>query len=502
MLQGARRLGAGCALAGLALVAALSPRLVPFSMDEFVHYTPLACAAHPETRALALGDEACGTYDLIPPWGGAALPLRSYLYIGSLPAPLFAPFWWAAGAPWATRVQGALLGVAFAALMARVAGVSLRRAGLALLVFPALPLACLVDVGPTGLSLVSLAGALLALGAACGAATLPRALVLGACAGAAVFLGLWTKLPFAWTLPGLSLFALWRARACSPRRALAVLGIAAACAALPALALLASIDADGQRYAAVATGADLNLGRRLLRVAFANLAPYVWDSSRSLSQIGWLPPALLDRLPAFTALGLVGVLCVRRRVDGLVWLACSAMTFAATLLSAGIWGSHHAAYGLAFLVPALACALDELRGGAVARAAVLLVACSWAALLLRLPELRPDVGTGFDKDRLLAFVARSGVDERNVVVHASWGTLHQHRLFAGRGAAVAALDEPWRRTAEWRRVGESARGRGRGVAVVADAVTLERCEGMLRATLGPPVLRRDFGAWRLLEFMP
>lgn len=498
-----RRALSGLALGVVLLAAALSPRVIPFSTDEFVHYAALACAQHPTTRAAALGDEACGLYDLRPPLLGRPLPLRSYLYIGSLPVVPFYPWWRWGARPWVARAQGALFLLAFVALGARLARVSRASMALATLLFPAFALAFVVDVGPLGLSVLLLLTALLSLEAALGAPDAGRRLALGAGAGVALFLGLWTKLVFAWTLPASALWALARARGVGLRRAVPALLACALAVGLPAMALLASTDHDGLRYADVVLEADLKPGRRLLRVAWRNLSAYLFDSSQALSQIGSLPAGPLDAWPAVAAACLLTWLVVRRPGNGLTWLACALLTLAATLLSAGVWGSHHVGYALALGVLALACGIDDLRARrrGVPAALGLLVLGSWVALAVRLPALATAPGTSLDKDRLLSFLARGGHESRRLVLHVSWGTLHTQRLFAPRDALALALREPWPPHA-LRAVRALALAQGRGITVVGEAAQLERQADALRDALGRRLLTRDFGTWRLLEFEP
>src|SRR5262245_41632679 len=155
------------ALAGLGLLglAALSPRFIPYCMDEFAHYHALGCAAHPLAGKWSAAEgelfrEACGAYDLTLPLTSTRLPLRAYHYIGSLPAIPFLPFW-ALGDPVAVRLQGACFLLAVSALLALLTRARFLELLLAAFVFPAYAFAFLVDLGPVGLSLLLLALALL-----------------------------------------------------------------------------------------------------------------------------------------------------------------------------------------------------------------------------------------------------------------------------------------------------------------------------------------------------
>jgi hypothetical protein len=98
-------------LAAAVLVLALawaSPRVVPYNMDEFVHYLALGCASAPLSRELPAIRDGCGYHDLRLPFTKTPLPLRSYVYTGSLPALPFYPFWRLLDDPVSARVQGAV----------------------------------------------------------------------------------------------------------------------------------------------------------------------------------------------------------------------------------------------------------------------------------------------------------------------------------------------------------------------------------------------------------
>lgn len=94
--------------AALALLTAawLSPRAVPYNMDEFVHYQALGCATAPIARELPAIRDGCGYYDLRLRGTSGPLPLRSYLYIGTIPALPFYPFWKLVADPVAVRIAG------------------------------------------------------------------------------------------------------------------------------------------------------------------------------------------------------------------------------------------------------------------------------------------------------------------------------------------------------------------------------------------------------------
>jgi hypothetical protein len=93
----------------LALLAAvwLSPRVVPYNMDEFVHYHALGCATTTHAQALPSIRDGCGYYDLRLPFTSSPLPLRAYYYIGRGRALPFYPIWRLFDDPVAARLAGA-----------------------------------------------------------------------------------------------------------------------------------------------------------------------------------------------------------------------------------------------------------------------------------------------------------------------------------------------------------------------------------------------------------
>ena len=81
------------------------------------------------------------------------------------------------------------------------------------LVFPVWLVTFLVDEGPVGLSVALLLVALLAVRRALQAPSCGPSAAWAAAAGFALFLGLWTKLVFAWWLPTFAVFVLAGSRA-------------------------------------------------------------------------------------------------------------------------------------------------------------------------------------------------------------------------------------------------------------------------------------------------
>ena len=239
----------------LLAAAWLSPRAIPYNMDEFVHYHALGATAA-DARALPLIRDGCGYFDLRLPFTAKPLPLRAYSYIGSLPAFPFYPFWKLIGDPVAARVAGAACCLLCALLALRLLRVGPGSIVAASLLFPVWPITFLIDEGPVGLSVALLLLALLGVRRALAEPRARASVAWGAAAGFAIFLGLWTKLVFAWWLPLVAVIALEEARrqglspAAAVRRRLPALLAGAALLIAPTATLLASLDREGKPYAA------------------------------------------------------------------------------------------------------------------------------------------------------------------------------------------------------------------------------------------------------------
>lgn len=487
----------------LLLAAWLSPRAVPFNMDELVHYHALGCATAPLQREMPLVRDGCFDHDLRPPFASRPWPLRSYLYVGSFPSLPFLPFWLAFDDPVAARVQGAVFFLLFLALGARLLRVRASNVVLAALVYPLLLATFLVDEGPVGLSAVLFLGALLAVRRSCGAGSPGRAAGWAALAGGLVFLGLWTKLVFAWWLPAVAAFALAEARggaaswADAVRRHRAAAGALVLAFAVPAALLLLSVDREGRRYVEVVRRAKMAAEPDRVQAAAGRLLPYLVDGARLAPRNVELPRSPLDPLPVVLA-GALLVLASRRggprRRAVLAWAAGAAATFAFASTSAFSQWPHHFAFPLVLLVLALALAADG--AGAWARAALaILVAVFWVSIAARWPEARFPAESAPAKDELLRFVRVEGLDRDTVQLHASWGTYYVAQLFGDRERILfymkAVPDDPERLAT----VRDLALARGRRVLLLSARRWERIATPQVEAALGPPLERLRFGDW-------
>ena len=497
------------AAGALALLGAawFSPRAIPYNMDEFVHYHALGCAAAAHARELPTIRDGCGYFDLRLPGTSAPLPLRSYLYIGSFPALPFYPFWRLVSDPVAVRLLGAACFAVATLLAARLLGVAASAIVTAGLVFPVWLVTFVVDEGPVGLSAVLLLLALLAIRRALAASHTRGSAAWAAAAGLALFLGLWTKLVFAWWLPIVALFVFEEAR----RRGLSARALAqqrlpalltgAALLAVPTALLLASVDRDGRRYAAALRQGGLSTEPEDVEAVALRLSAYVTDGSLAAPRNLLLPSSGLDVLPLLLSLGVLALAARRsqRRREIATWGLGAALTFAFVAASGYSRWPHHFAFPLLPLVLALALALDSLGArGRLAAAAI--VAVFWASLGARLPAARTPFESSADKDRLLAFVRERGLDRATLQVHASWGTYYIAQLFGDPARMLVyarrVMDDPDR----LRQMAALAREKGRPPLLVSSRRWDRLHTPAVEAAFGSPQHTWQFGPWRAVEY--
>jgi hypothetical protein len=497
------RLAVAFACAALLATAAFSPRAIPYCMDEFVHYHALGCAAYPLTAQFDAWREGCGRYDLALPFTATRLPLRSYHYIGSLPALPFLPFWAAIRDPLAARVQGAAFFALALALLADLAGISFLEALLAASVYPLFPLAFLVDLGPSGLSVLLLLGLLHALRAAARAGTPARRLALSALAGGIAFLGLWVKLVFAWVLPAAAAYAFAQAlRAGGPlRRHLPSALLAVVVAAVPTLLLLFARDAEGVRYVEVVREGNLSLEARNY-YAFLRMGRYLLDGAAVLPRTLRLPGGPLDAAPLLLACATLAFAWRSHRAWG-GFLLLGLLSLGVTVVTRSAWAPHHVVLALFFLVCALGRAVAAL--GARSRWAPALLAAAvmlfWASLAVRLPRAEVSADTNAAKDSLLRQVRRERLDARTLQAHVSWGTYYIAQLFGDPAQAVLWVDAAPDHPEDLAALRAYADRLGRGVLIVTSRSPERIDTPALRSALGPPLETLVRENWRAVRYV-
>jgi hypothetical protein len=494
---------------GVALLAAswLSPHVVPYNMDEFVHYHALACATAPLQRGLPVFRDGCGLYDLRPPLATSAWPLRSYLYIGSVPAVPFYPFWWLLDDPVSVRVQGAVFALVCLLLGSRLLRVRPSSLATAAVLLPVLLVTFLVDEGPVGLSAVLLLAALAAWRRALAADGRRASLGWSVAAGFLIFLGLWVKLVFAWWLPAAAYFAWSEGRRRegdgdgSARRRMPALVAAALSCALPTGLLLASVDRDGRPYLDTALRRGrIEAGPEGFGEGATRLWSYAVDAGRVAPRNLVLPSWPVDVVPGLLALAVVvaGVRRPRRR-EVRAWAVLAAATFGVASASPYSQWPHHFFFPLLLLVLALAVALDGL-GPRTRKGVLIAAALFWATLVARWPAAAFPTTSSFAKDEMLRTLRARGLDRDTFQVHASWGTYYIAQLFGDPERVVVYLkgisDDP-RLLAEVRAL---ASARGRPVLLVSSRRWDRLQTPAVAETLGSPLRTWRFGDWWAVEY--
>ena len=477
-------------------------------MDEFAAYHALGCGAYPLSRQLNVYRERCADDELIPPLVSRPLPLRSYLYIGSLPVVPFYPFWRLLRAPVAARVQGAAFFLVAVHLFSRLTGVPPATMLLAALVFPIFPGTFLVDTGPVGISLVLLASALLLVRSAATASSASGAWRWAAAAGVVAFLGVWVKLNFGWMLPAIMLFWAYELRHTGRWRA-ALRPSAAAFAAflaaflVPTTWLMLARTPDGARYYDVVRLGGVSADPEAIATQAGTLASYFVDGSTAVPRALSFPKQAIDLLPCLLALLLLLWSLWRGRGGrDAMWLAAAFGTFLVMLPSTRAWAAHHFVLGLVFVVLALATSLRRLGAERppLLRGVAVVIAAYWLSLAARWPAATVDPRDSFGKDRLLAFVRESGLDRRSIQLHVSWGTYYIAHLFGDREQAVLFSRKFPEDAGMLAQARAAADARGRGVLVVTRRLDKLQTEAM-REALGPPLATHDFGDWWAVEYV-
>lgn len=493
---------------GLAL---LSPRAVPFNMDEFVHYHALGCVTATLGRDLPPARDGCGLYDLRLPGTATPLPLRSYYYIGSFPALPFLPFWLLFDDPVAARVQGVVflvLLLALAAHLLRVRGAALVTAAL---VYPVFAASVVVDEGPVGLSALLLLAALACARSAVERRGTPASAAWAAAAGFALFLGVWVKPVFAWWLPAIAAFLAHEARrrrgtatvAAAPRTAwAAAAGLLAF--VIPTLVLFASVDVAGRPYGAALRRGGVSLQSEQVEAGSGRLLPYLLDGSLLLPRNVSLPGSGVDIVPALLAGGLLIVGLrrgVARRAEVVGWTLVATLTFGLVSLSSYSRWPHHFFFPLLPLVFALALVLDA-AGPTVRRVSLAVGLAFWATLAARWPTAVFPTDASPDKDRLLRFVRDRGLDRETLQVHSSWGTYYVAQLFGDPARllvyAKGLTDDP----RLLRQLAALSRERGRPLLLSSSRRWLRLQTPAAAAILGRPQSAWQFGDWWLVEYDP
>ena len=325
----------------------------------------------PAARAAELSATAAGLYDLRLPFTTTPLPLRSYLYIGSVPALPFYPFWRLIGDPVAVRVQGAVFVLVWLAARGAAAARGPRVAARRRSSSRVLLVTFVVDEGPVGLSAVVFLGALVALRralrgrrrasrarragarspASCSSRAVGEARVRLVAAGGRVLRRVGRVAAAARSRRG---------RGASSRPALAAAALACACR--PRCCSRASTATAGSTSTRPSTAGGSSCGARERQDEAGRLWTYAVDGARVAPRNLVLPPWPIGAVPGPRPPGARrGRRCADR--GGARWRPgrlSAAVTFAFVSSSAYSQWPHHFFFPLLLLVLGLASALDAL----------------------------------------------------------------------------------------------------------------------------------------------
>lgn len=179
-------------------------RFVPFNMDEFYQYNPIASKFYP-LNSLNTFREAAGRYDLAP-FGSFYLPLRSFRYTGVLNAILYYPLFLVWRDPYSARFFSVLMIVAQSLLIYKLFRVRPLWGFLLLISFMPYSFISTADTGPIGLQNVSvfLIYYLLEKWHRSAKDRNSKSFFFPCAIGITLFLGIWSKLAYLYILPALS----------------------------------------------------------------------------------------------------------------------------------------------------------------------------------------------------------------------------------------------------------------------------------------------------------
>jgi hypothetical protein len=500
------------ACAAILAFAFVSPRLIPYNMDEFSHYHVLGCQYNELSAVHHNFSEGCGQYDLKLPGTSIYLPLRSYRYVGVLQTPLFVPFWALFQDPVAGRVQGAAFLIVAIFLLSRLVNVPWRYGLFAVLLFPQFCMPFILDTGNGGILTCILLSMLLLLRRAVASEELRSKAWLGVLVGLLAFAGFQIKPVFVWTFPAVGLWGLWAIYERAGRlslpaftREVPLFVSAAIAAAVPAAMLLAAVDRSGVPYLEVASNAGLTAAPSAVAEQFSRLGRIVVDGTlfnfRAIRPPGNL---LLDAMPLLIAAVVIGaVLWLKANRDRLfvgILLLLAGVTFVVTATSNNAWAPHHLVLAFVFGIAAVAYGVAALQHRTASAVLFGLSAAYWVSLGARLPQAGIQSDTNFDKDRLTRFIRTSDLDATTVQAHIDWGTYFLSHTFGDKNQIVlniyGFLDEP----SYVERVRAIGTAEKRDILLITREPAVAARNAYVVATLGQPADTYSFDTWTILRY--
>lgn len=187
---------------GLALVVIFSA-IVPYNMDEFIHFSNLSCLFY-KYNGLNSFREACGGYDLFDPIFHASLPIRTFAYSGSFGSLYYLPFFLLWRNPISARFAGMFFLILEAFLLSKAFNFKFRWSWIFLLLFFPYFYQHLADTGPVGFQIFTVIAIYFLERKWLENAKLryPLTIVL------LLFLAIWIKPVFVWLVPGILFYTL------------------------------------------------------------------------------------------------------------------------------------------------------------------------------------------------------------------------------------------------------------------------------------------------------
>lgn len=174
--------------------------IVPYNMDEFIHYHPIICH-HYQYNSLNTFRESCGGYDLNLINLGIILPLRAYPYIGSILSVIYYPLFLISPSPISARLLGMIFLIIQSLILGKIFKIRFEYIFWAMILFFPYAFQQLVDTGPVGLQLTLLIACYYLFSQWVSKLKLIYPVIIAIL----IFLGFWNKLSFVWYLPGLLL---------------------------------------------------------------------------------------------------------------------------------------------------------------------------------------------------------------------------------------------------------------------------------------------------------
>ena len=191
-------------------IAIVFSKIVPFNMDEFIHYHWITCH-HYKWNALNTFRESCQGYDLNFLNTGLILPLRTYHYSGNFPSIYYYPIFLLWKSPYSARFMGLVFLLIQALVLSRIFRLKTVYIFLGLILFFPYFFQHMVDTGHTGFQTTTIYLTYLLLCKWLETLKIKYPLFIAII----IFLGIWTKLSYFWVLPGLLilfLFIMWQKR--------------------------------------------------------------------------------------------------------------------------------------------------------------------------------------------------------------------------------------------------------------------------------------------------